>query len=82
MKDKLFVGIFPCGFSYADRTREVDGDYMPIAFLPFRSLELEWRNETDPATRQRIIDDAAEIQARRGEDYQVSTSGQMRRLGE
>jgi hypothetical protein len=39
--DPLFIGLFPTGFSYADRTREEQGDYKRIAFLPYDTLELK-----------------------------------------
>ena len=81
MSDNLFMGVFPGGISYADRSREEHGDYMSIAFLDFATLTLTWRNNCPPEMRERIETDAAEIQAREGELYQVSTVGQTVRLG-
>lgn len=78
--DHLFVGVFPAGISYADRSREEHGDYMKVAFLPFDSLELVVYKPKSPLLAL-IRADAAKIAARRGESYQVSSSGQTVRLG-
>lgn len=80
-EDRLFVGVFPAGISYADRAREVAGDYRRLAFLPFGTLVLEWEKNV-PAELRKIIEiDARAIQARRGEQFQVSSSGQTVTLG-
>ncbi len=80
-RERLFVGVFPAGISYADRSREEFGDYKRLAFLPFRSLVVEFAVDCPAGLRALITRDAAVIQARRGEDFQVSTSGQTVRLG-
>jgi hypothetical protein len=79
--ERLFIGVFPCGISYADRKVEEHGDYKRLAFLPYSSLELEWFKGCPESLRGRIIADAAKIQARRGEDFQISAVGQKIRLG-
>lgn len=81
--ERLFIAVFPTGIGYADRKRERHGDYMQLAFLPFSSLELEWaKNTTVPANlRAAILKDAAKIQAKRGEQFSVSASGQTVKLG-
>lgn len=83
--DCLFVGIFPGGTVYADRTREEHGDYARLAFLPHRTLALEWDKNASRVSadvRQRIADHAASIQNRRGESFRVSTAGQTVKLGD
>jgi len=76
----LFIGCFPTGLSYADKRREVDGDYMKVAFLPFSTLELVvYRKESDLLSR--IQADAERVAARRGEQYQVTSTGQTITLG-
>lgn len=80
MRDRLFIGIFPTGISYADRATEEHGDYAKVAFLSYESLELEIRRPRSPLLPL-IREDAARMQARRGEDFQVSTAGQTVRLG-
>lgn len=80
-KDRLFVGIFPEGISYADREREEHGDYKRLAFLHFDTLELEIYPGCPEDLRERIIKDASTIQAKAGELYPVSTSGQTVLLG-
>jgi hypothetical protein len=42
---RLFIGVFPCGISYADRHHEEHGDYKTLAFLPYNSLVLEFRSK-------------------------------------
>jgi len=81
----LFVGVFPGGLSYADRTREESGDYARLAFLPYRTLRLE----TYPAfrtapkcVRDAITASARDMEARRGHHYDVSAVGQKVMLGE
>lgn len=79
---RLFIGIFPAGIVYADRAVEQAGDYKRLALLPFRTLSLDWEaKRIAPELRAAIEADAAKIQARRGELFQVSGSGQTVRLG-
>lgn len=79
---RLFSGVYPTGIVYADKARERDGDYLRVAFLPFSTLQLEWSPGQHPAElRAEIERDAAEVIARRGEQYPVSSSGQTVTLG-
>lgn len=78
------MGVFPEGISYADRAREHDGDYLKLAFLPYSTLVLEWyvpETRVPPTLREAILADATKMQARAGERYQTSTSGQTVQLG-
>jgi len=77
----LFRGVFPTGISYADRCHEVNGDYKKLAFLPFSTLELRFEKNCPEEFKSLITTHAAEIQAKRGEEYQVSESGQTVLLG-
>jgi hypothetical protein len=80
--DRLFAGIYPTGIVYADRAREVDGDYLRVAFLPFSTLQLEWAPGTHPIElREAVERDAADVIAQRGQQFQVSTAGQTVILG-
>jgi len=81
MNPRIFACVFPTGISYADRHREEHGDYARLAFLPFATLQLEFSKTCPPQLKAEITEDAAKIQARRGSEYQVSTSGQTLRLG-
>jgi hypothetical protein len=81
---RLFVGVFPGGLSYCDRTREEHGDYVKLAFLPYATLKLEWHRASSNIPRalwNEIKEHAIGIQARRGEAFQVSTTGQTVILG-
>ncbi len=55
---RIFIGIYPAGIVYADRTVEVDGDYARLAFLPYSTLELEF-SRTCPAELKQEIRDSA-----------------------
>lgn len=80
-KERLFSGIFPSGIGYADRTKEEAGDYKKLAFLFFGDLKLEVEKDCPSEMEALIREDAAAIQARRGEQYRVSGSGQTITLG-
>ncbi len=82
VKQRLFIGIFPAGIVYADRWQQVAGDYKRLAFLPFRSLELEWSRDVPEFLVGAIKTDAAAIQAKRGQAFQISTAGQTVILGQ
>lgn len=77
----LFAGVFPTGISYADKGRIEHGDYASLAFLRFDTLELKIEASCPEHYEAEIRRDAAAIQARRGEEYQVSSSGQTITLG-
>lgn len=81
MQERIFAGVFPFGISYADKEREKDGDYARLAFLDFASLRLKVEPDCPAHLRHEIEVDAAKIQARRGESFQVSTAGQTVLLG-
>ena len=79
--ERLFSGVYPAGIVYADRSREKHGDYARCGFLPFSTLALEIEPDCPKALQALIKADAARIQARRGQSYQVSSSGQTVILG-
>jgi hypothetical protein len=74
LASRLFVGCFPAGISYADRSIEEHGDYKRVAFLPYRSLELEVSDPGSPLLPL-VCEEAAKIQARRGEVFGISACG-------
>jgi hypothetical protein len=75
--DRLFIGVFPCGIVYADRQR----NHKTVAFLSYAMLQLEWRAEVDAELKAEIERNAATLQARRGEQFEVSATGQTVKLG-
>ena len=79
--DRLFSGVYPTGIVYADREMEEHGDHKRLAFLSFSTLELDVKLDCPEDLRKRIEDDASEMQSSRGENYQISTSGQTVKLG-
>jgi hypothetical protein len=81
MNPRIFACVFPTGISYADRLREEHGDYARLAFLSYATLQLEFSKTCPAQLKEEITESAAKIQAQRGSDYQVSTSGQTVRLG-
>ena len=79
--DRLFSGAFSGGIVWADRHTERHGDYKRLAFLSYGTLELEFAADCPPDLKARIEGDAAAVQARKGEEFQVSASGQAVTLG-
>ena len=78
---RIFSGIYPGGVVFANWTVEQAGDYKRLAFLPYRSLELEIERDCPPDLAEEIRLAAAPIQARRGGEFQISASGQTVVLG-
>lgn len=78
--DRLFIGVFPTGLSYADRRQEENGDYKVVAHLSFADLTLDIY-EPASVLLQDVVIHAARVQARRGEKYAISASGQTVTLG-
>lgn len=58
MDKRLFIGVFPCGLSYCDKTKEEDGDYKKLAFLPYSTLKLKFYN-CPPELRKEIEENAS-----------------------
>lgn len=81
IEDRLFIGIFPCGFSYADRHQEKAGDYKRLAFLPYSTLKLEVYQDCPDCLLPFITEHATDIQSKKGQEQDLSTSGQTITLG-
>ena len=80
--DPLFIGIYPAGIVYADCRREEHGDYRRVGFLSYRTLKLDLVKDCPVELTRRIKRHAAGVQARKGEKFQTSASGQYVILGE
>lgn len=78
---RIFVGIFATGIGYADREREKHGDYARLAILFFSDLRAEFDDDCPADLRTQIEADMARYQARAGDTFQVTTSGQTIVLG-
>ena len=79
-QERLFLGVWGTGISYADREQEVDGDYKQVAFLPFSNLRGEW-NDCPDELKPAVEADWAAMLSRKGEKYEITTSGQVVVLG-
>jgi len=79
LTDRLFRCTMATGFSYADQTREVRGDYKRLAFLPFSTCELEIEPDCPPELREMIEEDALNYWV--GKVVQTSSSGQTITMG-
>ena len=80
----LFMGVFPTGISYADRTRERHGDYLKLAFLPYSTLKLEWYEPEAKVPRKlraAILADARRMATQQGQEFPISAAGQTVTLG-
>ena len=80
LQAKLFIGVFPGGISYCDRTIDDKGDFLRVAFLPYRSLELKEYEPAHPLLPL-IRKDAQAMQARRGEEFPIDGAGHTVILG-
>lgn len=80
--DRLFIGVQPCGLVYCDRGRG-SGDYLRLAFLPFRTLQVQWEGEAMTSDMRAAIErDASRMAEMRGQQYAVSACGQTVTLGQ
>jgi hypothetical protein len=79
--ERLFMGVYPCGIVYSDRSREESGDYVKLAFLPYDTLNLELRPGVPDDLRALIEADASKMASKSGQQYQISSSGQTVLLG-
>lgn len=71
-KLRLFIGCYPTGWMYCDRLVQKDGDYRRVAFLPYGSLALEVETQCPAALLPLIEAHAADMQARKGQQYQTA----------
>ena len=78
---RLFIGIYPGGIVYADREREINGDYARLAFLSYRTLALEIEPKCPAELRERIVAGAARIIAMRGQSFPIDSCRHTVRLG-
>lgn len=81
-KDRVFVGTYPEGIVYADRLWNEHGEWVKLAFLSYNTLELEFRNRCSREVQGFIKRNARVLQDKRGEEYQIDTSGHTVILGE
>jgi hypothetical protein len=79
---RLFACVYSTGIAYSDRTKEEHGDYKKVAFLSFKTLILEPAKGANKELLAAAVLDAKKIQARKGENFQISSSGQYVTLGE
>ena len=71
IRESLFCGLFPTGWSWCDTAIEENGDYKQIAYMSYRKLELEVYVPSSPLLPL-IRKDAAELQAKRGQEYAIA----------
>lgn len=81
IQQRLFIGVYPCGLVYADRSREENGDYVKLAFLPYDTLELDLKSACPEDLGSHIKSDALHMQSMRGQKYRISSTGQTVTLG-
>ena len=79
--DRIFIGTYSTGISFADRMREKNGDYAPLAFLSFDTLHLRMERDCPTGLAPAIEAYASTIQAQRGKPFKISAAGQAVILG-
>lgn len=81
LRDRIFCGVFPTGWVWADRCVLQHGDYKRLAYLSFAELESIIEPSCPRELLPLLVKDINELKAMRGQEYQVSTSGQTVTLG-
>ena len=81
LDDRIFVATLATGIGYADRTHEEHRDWKRLAILFFSDLRADIEPDCPADLEDQIRAHMATIQERRGEPYQISTSGQTITLG-
>ena len=81
MSGRLFYGCLGNGLTFADRYREEHGDYKTVAHFSLLKLKLEFRRDCPAELKPEIEAICNDLIARRGEEYEVSWSGQTVTLG-
>ena len=73
-QDRLFVGIHAAAIAYCDRYTEEDSDYKRLATLPYGTLKLDIRADCPEELADVIRTWAVQVQARRGEQFQIASN--------
>jgi hypothetical protein len=79
--DRVFCALFPVGVVWSDRFVDLDGDYKRLARMPYDTLELQFEADCPYELRAEVTSQAKFYQDRRGQEYQVTRSGQTVVLG-
>lgn len=69
--DRLFIGMYPTGVVYADRSREISGDYVRLAFMPYDTLNVRIDRNCPPDLREEIRAEAKRFQDKQGESIPI-----------
>jgi hypothetical protein len=71
MNDKLFIGMYPTGVAYADRSREIAGDYVRLAFMLYSNLKVVTNRDCPPDLRESILESVKSFKDRQGESILI-----------
>lgn len=78
--ERLFIGIYPEGVVFADRSQERSGDYMRCGFASYRRGELDLTDEC-PESLKPLIRAWCDRNMIAGQSFEISASGQMTQWG-
>lgn len=84
LKDKserYHMSIMPHGCWWIDRRKEIEGDYIAVAFLSFSDLKLKIYDNCPEEYHEVITRQAAEFQSMKGKEYKIKESGKVVILG-
>lgn len=76
-KDDLFIGNFPTGLVYANKAKEIAGDYQRLAYLNYRTLQLEIEKACPAELLVHIKSHHAEIMKLRHTVYPIAGNMQV-----
>jgi hypothetical protein len=81
-KEALFCGAYSTGIFYADKRKEINGDYMTIGRIYYSDLNWKINDNCSADIRSFVQADIDKILSMKGQEYQVSSCGQTVILGE
>ena len=78
--DPLFIGVYPAGIVYSDRTREEYGDFKRLGFLSYSTLMLQINDDCPADLSARIKTHAGNM--KHGQKFNIDSCGSFVILGE
>jgi len=80
--ERIFCGCLTTGFIWADRWHERHGDYVRLAYMNYRTLELEIEKGCPAILVPDIKADAEALQAMKGQRYPLTATNEVTLGGE
>lgn len=72
LSERIFIGLQSGSIVYADKAREINGDYATLARQSYKTLELAWRNKCSAEIKEYIIKQAEIYKSMKGKQLQLA----------